>query len=129
MEKNKVFYEVGTYLEYLGKKYIDKLPRKVYKSIQLHSNEYIKQNPDKKIDKNLFYQNGKKGLSKYARIIILKLDTLYFSESPKDKEDLERFIMNNVKTGNTDIFKPVDEKQKLDEKTLDSMYRKNNFVK
>ena len=78
MNNEKVYYELKMYLDFLGNEYINKIPPKIYNSLLTKANNYINSNPESVINIESFKSNGKKALSKYARIILFYFYYNYF---------------------------------------------------
>ena len=96
MNKNYVYYEIKSYLDFLGDDYIKKIPHNVYNNIVSMSNNYIREAERSNV-KPRKINNFSRELSKTARAVIFNIDYSYFSENNEEKKmllELESEIQN-----------------------------------
>ena len=139
MNNEKVYYELKMYLDFLGNEYINKIPPKIYNSLLTKANNYINNNPESVINIESFKSNGKKALSKDARIILFNFYYNYFSESDDDRKELLEILQKNDKIDmqvknnySVDIFNKNQninfEIDDIDKETLDILYKRSKLI-
>ena len=139
MNNEKVYYELKMYLDFLGVEYINKIPPKIYNSLLTKANNYINNNPESVINIESFKSNGKKALSKDARIILFNFYYNYFSESDDERKELLEILQKNDKIDmqvknnySVDIFNKNQninfEIDDIDKETLDILYERSKLI-
>ena len=139
MNNEKVYYELKMYLDFLGVEYINKIPPKIYNSLLTKANNYINSNPESVINIESFKSNGKKALSKDARIILFNFYYNYFSESDDERKELLEILQKNDKIDmqvknnySVDIFNKNQninfEIDDIDKETLDILYKRSKLI-
>ena len=139
MDNDKIYYELKMYLDFLGVEYINKIPPKIYNSLLTKANNYINNNPESVINIGSFKSNGKKALSKDARIILFNFYYNYFSESDDERKELLEILQKNDKIDmqvknnySVDIFnknKNINfEIDDIDKETLDILYKRSKLI-
>ena len=139
MDNDKIYYELKMYLDFLGVEYINKIPPKIYNSLLTKANNYINNNPESVINIESFKSNGKKALSKDARIILFNFYYNYFSESDDERKELLEILQKNDKIDmqvknnySVDIFnknKNINfEIDDIDKETLDILYKRSKLI-
>ena len=139
MNNEKVYYELKMYLDFLGVEYINKIPPKIYNSLLTKANNYINSNPESVINIESFKSNGKKALSKDARIILFNFYYNYFSESDDERKELLEILQKNDKiytqaknNYSVDIFNKNQninfEIDDIDKETLDILYKRSKLI-
>lgn len=139
MNNEKVYYELKMYLDFLGNEYINKIPPKIYNSLLTKANNYINSNPENVINIESFKSDGKKALSKDARIILFNFYYNYFSESDDERKELLEILQKNDKIDmqvknnySVDIFNKNQninfEIDDIDKETLDILYKRSKLI-
>lgn len=134
MNKRRIYYEVKTYLDYLGEGYINKVPKELYNYILSFADEYQKSDNFERISLKELDEKGREILSKEARIVLFNLDYSYFTESEEEKEEMFDFIKRNENVLREDYGDNLFSDRKLsrveiqDNETLDAMYGRIKLI-